>query len=165
VLIRALLAAVALTAVLLFHMICPWWGRTSTLVLLGALSIGSVVSLHLGKMATGTLAILLSIAIPEAVETSLSRLASIGLVPAITRFDYVRVVLIICLIGVSSALLYTRTDFRVWHLLGSLGIFGVLLLSEFYGERGHLQAVEVAVGILTTFSWLVGLAVGAAIRH
>ncbi len=58
-----------------------------------------------------------------------------------------------------------HADYRVWQLLGSLGILVVALLLHFYPQAARVQGVGLVLGLFAAVPWLVGLAVGAAIRH
>lgn len=160
-LIRVLLATIALVAVWGVHVKWPWL-EVSALVFLAVVSVGSIFVPHLGKMAIGTLVILLAMGLAFLVTAALS---NVGFHPVVSRFEIVSTVLIVGLVGVSSALLYIYADYRAWQLLGSLGIFVVPLLLHFYGQEARVQGVGLVLGILTAVPWLVGLAVGAAIRH
>ncbi len=92
-------------------------------------------------------------------------LSSIGFQLVVARFDVVATLLIVLPAGISSSLLYTYADYRVWQLLGSLGILFVLLLLHFHDQEGRVQGLGLLWAILTGVPWLVGLAVGVAIRH
>lgn len=160
-LIRALLAAIALAALWGVHMKWPWI-EASVLIFLAVVSVGSIFVPYLGKMAIGTLVILLAMAIAFLVSAALS---SLGFHPVVSRFEVVTTLLIVVLVGMSSALLYTYADYRVWQLLGSLGIFVVPLLLHFYPQEARVQGAGLVLGLLAAVPWIVGLAVGAAIHR
>lgn len=160
-LIRALLATVALAAFWVVHAKWPWI-EFSLLIFLAAVSVGSIFVPYMGKTAIGTFVIFLAMAMAFLVSAAFS---GIGFHPVVSGFEVVTTLLIVALVGVSSTLLYIFADYPAWQLLGSLGIFAVTLLLHFYSQEARVQGAGLVLGILTAVPWLVGIAVGVAIRH
>jgi hypothetical protein len=160
-LIRILLAAIALATLWGIHV--KWlWIEASVLIFLAMIIISSIFVPYLGKVAIGTLVILLAMVIAFSVSAVFS---SLGFHPVVSKFEVVTTLLIVALVGVASALLYTYADYSVCQLLGSLGIFVVPLFLHFYAQEARVQGAGLVMAILTAVPWLVGLAVGVAVRH
>jgi hypothetical protein len=159
-LLRASFATVALATLWAVHA-DGFPIEVSVLIFLAAVSVGSVFIPHVGNAAVGAIVIFLATAIAFLVAQALS---SIGIHPVVSRFEVLSILLIVAFVGVSSALLCTYTNYRVWQMLGSLGIFLVSLLLQFWGQEGRLQGLGLLMGILTAVPWLVGLGIGAGIR-
>ncbi len=160
-LIRVLLAAIALAALWGIHV--KWhWIEVSVLVFSAIMIVGSIFVLYLRKVAIGTLAIVLAMVFAFSMSAVISRL---GFNPVISQFAVVPTLLVFALVGASSASLYTYANYRVWHLLGSLVVFVVLLLLHFYAQSPRVQGIGLIFGFLASLPWLVGLAIAAAIRR
>jgi hypothetical protein len=161
-LIRTLLAVLTLVTVLIVHLAYPYV-QTASLVFISAISIGNIFIPHLNKMAIGALIVLLEIGLAFLIAQTLSDSPINNEIASILHL--VNLLVIGCLVGVSSALLYLYAKYHAWESLGSLGVFVTLLVVHFHGESPQVQGVGLVLGILTAIPWLVGLAVGAAIRH
>jgi hypothetical protein len=160
-LVRSLFAAFGLAAMWVVHVNYPWI-EVSALLFLSAVSVGSIFVPDLGRVAIGTFAIFVAMAIAFLASAALS---GIGLRPIVSRFEIVTVVLILAFVGVSSALLCRYAHYPFWQLLGSFGIFLVSLCLHFHAQEGRVQGLGFVLGILTAISWFAGCAVGAAIRR
>jgi hypothetical protein len=160
-LVRSLFAAFGLAAMWVVHVNYPWI-EVSALLFLSAVSVGSIFVPSLGRMAIGTFAIFVAMAIAFLGAAALS---GIGLRPIVSRFEIVTVALILAFVGVCSALLCRYAHYPFWQLLGSFAIFLVPLSLHFHPQEGRVQGLGFVLGILTAISWFAGCAVGAAIRR
>lgn len=118
--------------------------------------------LNLGKIATGTIAIILAIVVSFLASPVLS---NIGLNPVVAKFEVGTTGLIVCLVAVSSALLYTYANCRAWQLLASLGILLVPVFVYCREQGTRVQGAGLVLAILTAVPWVAGLALGALARH
>lgn len=160
-LIRTLMALLALVTILAIHVKYPYV-ETPLLVFTSAISIGSIVVPRLGKMAVGTLILLLELGLAFWVAHTLASFAN-G--PMVTILGGVNLLGIACLMGVSSTLLYVRGKYGVWEALGTLGILLTLLLLHFHAQSPQVQGIGWILGNLIAIPWLIGLAVGHRVRE